>query len=192
MPYVGRSATLRLSSVMPTVVRNDAGQWAKMSDDIREQYREAFAYALDRFTNRVAARSLELVPKGPRGEDEESGDETLAESIRYPGNDYSYSAMNYADLHGMYMSASIEYTAPYAAVQHEGMALMEHHHPIIPGRRGFFELTSKEAEIIVQWQAREYTTPGTQDHFLSEPMRSAIPRMEGEIGRSIRYQFNLR
>lgn len=170
----------RLGPPIPLVSRNPLGQFAKLSDEVKTAYLEAAADAINEFTNRIARDSLVEVPRGPRGEDEAGEPGELAASIRYPGNDMGSRA------HADWLWANIEYDTPYAHAQHEGLMIMVHHHPIIPGRQHFFERTGEEQEVTIEWEVRHHTTPGTKDHYLSDPLKRHIPEMEEFVGMKIR------
>lgn len=67
------------------------------------------------------------------------------------------------------LEASITYGTPYAAAQHEGIAIQE---------RG-------DQEVL--WVARNYTTPGTGSHFLERPLKEEAGggNLERDIGRAV-------
>lgn len=184
-------STSRLPLPTVRVVRTDKGpRWAALTEEMKLYYKRLAGDAIDAFANRVAGRSLAEVPKGPRAGDDSAAREhggefeagSLAGSIRYPGNDPAMRCDPASD----YFSAAIEYDTEYAVAQHEGIAVMIHHHPVIPGAQGFFERTDVEQDIEIVWEVKNYTTPGTKSHYLSDPFKAAIPFMEDSVGRYIR------
>lgn len=169
------SAGGRFPAGVPTVgIRAGTTQFARLSDEIKHMMMEAAADGINDLADRIARDSLVEVPK----EDME-----LANSIRAPFNDPESRAT------AEYMVASISYNTPYADVQHEGVWTIVHHHPIIPGRQGFFEREDQEAEIVIEWKAERYTTPGTKSHFLSDPYKAHVLEMEMFIAKSVRRRF---
>lgn len=164
MPFVRSSsgfATHGLS--LPTVGRDVVtGRFTKLSEDVRHKIRAAAADGINEWTNDVAMLSLVEVPKGPHEHSGEPDDLALAQSIRYPGNDRAMAAN--AEL----LDAAVSYNTVYAAAQHEGQMTYE-----------------KDGEEIY-WKVESYTTPGTKDHYLEDPLKAMAPLLEGYVGRHVR------
>jgi hypothetical protein len=170
---------------IPTVARDlTSGQWAALSDEIKQYYHEVCVNSINEFTMRVARASREEAPLGPRGEDHPIG-EGLRESQRNPNNDVESKATVEHPV------AYISYDTIYAHVQHEGMAIMVHKHPIIPAKNFFFERTDIEEVHTIEWRAENYTTPGTKDHYLSDPAKRMMPQMQTWCGEYVRVHLGL-
>lgn len=105
--------------------------------DLVDVMRKGLANGLNDAGGIVFAESQAEVPR-------DLGD--LAASGQGPGTSVDHEATPYS------LEAYITYGTPYAAAQHEGIALQE--------RDGRFVL----------WVVHKYTTPGTGRHFLENPM----------------------
>lgn len=170
----------RLIPGTPTAIKDaTTGRWAKLTEDLIFEYRMAAAEGINDFANAIAERSLEEVPR----EDDE-----LADSCRYPENDPDHAATEH------HLEATVEYDTVYAIAQHEGMATMHHHHPIVPRTKGgflegFFEDTKKFKEVTIEWVAEHYTVPGTKSHYLSDPYKAELPFFEEHVYERVQARF---
>jgi hypothetical protein len=88
---------------------------------------------------------------------------TLRGSAVYPSNDDGSHSATPEHLESM-----VSYNTVYAAAQHEGWALQH---------RG---------DKIILWVVKHHSEPGTKTHFLSDPYKAMVPRMEPFIAASIR------
>lgn len=165
---------------MPTVAIDPVTKrFTKLSDEVIYYYRQVAAAALNEFTDDIAEMSLVEVPK----EDLE-----LAGSILYPGNDPASRATP-EDL-----DAEISYNTIYAAAQHEGWMIYLRLHPVEPVTEGgvvvgYFEDETRIEPTEIFWKVEHYTTPGTKDHYLSDPLKAKMPDMEAFIYKRVREAF---
>lgn len=148
-----------------------------MFDGIEWRVRTAAATALNQLADKVAADSVPEVPF-------EFGE--LRASALYPGNDPG-SQCSPDDLAA---GALASYNTVYAAAQHEGWAIQHRMHPVVPLFKsgvlvGFYTDTSKIDVHEIVWVVENYSEPGTKDHFLEDPLKANIPRMELFMAASI-------
>lgn len=131
------------------------------------------ATALNQLADKVAADSLEEVPL-LNGE--------LRASAVYPGNDpEGTSAATEEDL-----EATVSYNTVYAAAQHEGFAEQQRMHPVVFIKDvGWRTLVDKSYPHTVLWVVKKYTEPGTKSHFLGDPFKAMVPRMEPFVSASV-------
>jgi hypothetical protein len=131
------------------------------------------ATALNQLADKVAADSLIEVPL-------ENGE--LRASAVYPGNDPDgASAATEDDL-----EANVSYNTVYAAAQHEGWAEQNRMHPVVFIKDvGWRTLTDKIYPHTVLWKVKKYSEPGTGAHYLSNPYKRMIPRIEPFVAASI-------
>lgn len=146
-------------------------------DDVQLRIRVAAAEAINRLADKVAA---DAIPETPI----ENGE--LRASELYPGND----AASACQPDSLADGATVSFNTVYAAAQHEGEALQHWMHPRIPIIKGgvlvgFFTDTSKVAEKDVMWIVKNYSEPGTKSHYLEDPFKATIPRMELFMAASI-------
>lgn len=162
-------------SVQVLTLPSGARRFAKLSDEVIYYYRNVAAEALNDYTDKIALMSQQEVPRN---------DFDLADSMLAPDNDPGSRATP-EDL-----DAEISYNTSYAAVQHEGEAVMVHRHPIIPAAGGgFFEKVGEPANIVIEWKAQSYTTPGTKSHYLGDPYKAMIPGLEPFVYERVRRAF---
>jgi hypothetical protein len=148
-----------------------------MPDKVTQQVIDAVlkgtAQALNQLADKVAADSLPEVPL-------EYG--TLRASAVYPGNDPDGESTATEDN----LEAQVSYNTVYAAAQHEGWALQQRSHPVVYIEGvGFRTLTEKFYPHEVVWVVKKYNEPGTKSHYLSDPFKAMVPRMEPFIGATI-------
>jgi hypothetical protein len=131
------------------------------------------AAALNQIADKVAADSLPEVPL-------ENGE--LRASAVYPGNDPDGTSSATEDD----LEATVSYNTVYASAQHEGFAEQERMHPVVYIKDvGWRTLTNKIQPHTVMWVVKNYSEPGTQSHFLSDPFKAMVPRMEPFVAASI-------
>lgn len=131
------------------------------------------ADALNQLADKVAADSLPEVPL-------EYGE--LRASAVYPGNDPDGASRATEDN----LEATVSYNTVYAAAQHEGFAEQNRIHPVVYIEGvGWRTLVDKFYPHTVLWVVKNHTEPGTKAHFLSDPYKAMIPRMEPFVAASI-------
>jgi len=168
MPLIVGATGGRLPFGIPTVGLDPVSKrYVKLSDDVKHRIREAAADGINEWTNKVAELSLVEVPKGPRKHKWDDLDFELAGSIRYPGNDISMAA------HAEDLDALISYGGPYAAAQHEG-------------QMWYMRKDRWGGDMTVYWKVEHYTTPGTKDHFLEDPLKAMMPFQEEYVAKHVR------
>lgn len=131
------------------------------------------AGALNQLADKVAADSLPEVPL-------EFGE--LRASAVYPGNDPDGTSTATEDD----LEAMVSYNTVYAAAQHEEWAEQSRMHPVVfIAGVGWRTLVDKIYPHTVMWVVKNHTEPGTKGHFLSDPYKAMVPRMEPFVAASI-------
>jgi Minor capsid protein len=142
-------------------------------DEMATVVRRSAARALNQIADKVAADSLPEVPL-------ENGE--LRASAVYPGNDPDGPSSATDEK----LEATVSYNTVYAAAQHEGWAEQNRMHPAVYIKDvGWRTLTDKLKPHTLVWVVKHHTEPGTKSHFLSDPFKSMIPRMEPFVAASI-------
>lgn len=146
---------------------------SQMNEKVIVIVKKAAAKAFNQLADKVAADSLEEVPLEFGG---------LRASAVYPGNDLDGLSTATEDK----LESQVSYNTVYAAAQHEGWALQHRNHPVafIEGV-GWRTITSKIYEHEVLWVVKNYSEPGTKSHFLSDPYKAMVPRMEPFVSATI-------
>lgn len=123
--------------------------------------RTAAARALNLLADQVAALSIQEAPIAPGGG-------TLRGSCVYPANDEDGSHTATEDD----LTAMVSYNTVYAAAQHEG------------------EMTYERNGATIHWKVEHHTEPGTKTHYLEDPYKAMLPRIEPFVAAMVRAEFD--
>lgn len=115
---------------------------------------EAAVAAVNAAADEVYQMSQIEVPKGYDDNSEERYGQTLEESGRGPFQDPGLMAIPEK------IEAVVVYDQPYAHAVHEGWAMMS------------------RATGEVLWAIKDFTTEGTKDHYLEDPLKAVVPKLE--------------
>lgn len=124
---------------------------AVMVEDLLARAREAVVVTLNEAIDKVDERSVPLVPQSENHEIRTEGDYPDQPLVETQHIDYAS---------GDDLTAQLTYDAPYATAQEVGT----------------MEYNDRGTPVV--WQATQYTTPGTQAHFLGDAVKSVIGELE--------------
>ena len=143
--------------------------------ELERRFLEAAARGINRTANVVMADAIQEAPLGPAADAPKEADGVvggeghiggggsgeLRGSAHGPINDPDSAAT------AGHLEAEVSFRTPYAAAQHEGIAVM---------RRG-------DTEYV--WKVRQYTTPGTKKKFLADPLKAQVHELERRVAEEI-------